>query len=101
MKSSKLSLAFGALALGLSLQPSMSWSARAYAAAVSGTITAQPSSSNGTIEIDRKLYHVRASTSAAKLLSSLYVGEVVDVILDGPPNGTSQEVVSIQKHAGS
>lgn len=101
MKSSKLKFAIAAGALGLLLQPVISWSSRAYAAAVSGTITAQPSSTSGTIEIDRKLYHVKPNTSAAKLLTSLYIGEVVDVILDGPPNGASQEVVSIQKHAGS
>jgi hypothetical protein len=101
MKKSKLSFACGALALGLSLQPGTSWSSRAYTAALSGTITAQPSSSSGTLEIDRKVYHVKANTAAAKLLSSLYVGEVIDVILDGPPNGVSKEVISIQKHAGS
>jgi hypothetical protein len=101
MKLSKLSFASCAFALALCLPPTSSWSARAYTAAVSGTITAQPSSTSGTIEIDKRIYHVKAGTAAAKLLSSLYVGEIIDVILDGPPNSTSKEVISIQKHAGT
>jgi hypothetical protein len=101
MKISRLSFALGMVAVALLLQPSQSWSARAYTATLSGTITAQPSSTGGTIEIDKRIYHVKAGTAAAKLLSSLYVGEVIDVILDGPPNGASKEIISIQKHAGS
>ena len=101
MKRILVGLVFSAAALGFSLQPGAVWAARAYATAVNGTITAAPSSSSRTIEIDHKVYHVRANTAAAKLLAGLYVGEKVDLILDGPPNGASQEVVSIQPHAGS
>ena len=101
MKLSKMSLVLGALALGMSLRPGVSSASRAYSPAVSGTITAQPSSTSRTLEIDRKIYHVKANTAAATMLNSLYVGEVIDVILDGPPNGASQEVISIQQHTGS
>lgn len=98
MKSVKLSLAVTAIAMGLLFQPTVSWSTRAYDPVVTGTVTASPSSS--TIEVDHHGYHVKANSAAAKAMISIYVGEMVDMVMDGPPNGTS-EVISIMRHSGS
>jgi hypothetical protein len=98
MKLGKLALASGALALGLLLQPNVGWSTRVYAPVITGTVTASPSS--GRIEVDHVSYHVQANSGAAKALSSFYVGEVVDMTVDGPPGG-AVEVISIAQHQGS
>jgi hypothetical protein len=98
MKLSKFSLKIGAIALGLSLQPGTGWATRMLDPPITGTVTAAPSS--GTIEIDHRSYHVKADSAAAKMLSSIYVGESVDVIVDAPPGGTP-EVISIMQHQGS
>jgi hypothetical protein len=98
MKLGKLALSVGAIALGLYLQPNVGWSTRVYAPIVTGTVTAKPSTS--TIEIDHRSYRIQANSSAAKALSSLHVGETVDMVVDGPPGGTV-EVVSIVQHQGS
>ena len=98
MKLGKLALNVGAIALGLYLQPNIGWSTRVYAPIITGTVTAKPSAS--TIEIDHRSYHVKADSAAAKMLSSIYVGESVDVIVDAPPGGTP-EVISIMQHQGS
>ena len=99
MKLGKLMSAVGAVTLGLCLQPQISWSSRAYAPVITGTVTAAPSS--GTIEVDRRSYHVKPNSAAAKALSSFYVGETVDMIVDGPPNSSTAEVISIMQHQGS
>jgi hypothetical protein len=98
MKSVKLGLAGISIALGLFLQPTLSWSSRAYSPMVTGTVTAPPSS--GSIEIDHHTYQVKPNSAAAKAMVSIYVGETVDMVMDGPPNGTSQ-VISIMQHPGS
>lgn len=98
MKSVKLSLAGTAIALGLFLQPTVGWTTRAYSPMVTGTVTAAPSSS--AIEIDHHTYQVKPNSAAAKAMISIYVGEVVDMVMDGPPNGTSQ-VISIMQHPAS
>ena len=97
MKLSKLGLAISAAALGLCLQPNIGWSTRAYAPPITGTVTAAPSS--GTIEVDHHSYHVKSGSTAAKVLGSLYVGETVDMIVDGPPGG-AVEVIMITQHKG-
>jgi hypothetical protein len=98
MKLAKLGLTLGAVALGLCLQPNIGWSTRVYAPIITGTITASPSS--GTVEVDHRSYHVRPNSVAAKALSSFYVGETVDMRVDGPPGGPV-EVISIVQHQGS
>ncbi|HXO57825.1 MAG TPA: hypothetical protein VN866_14980 [Mycobacterium sp.] len=55
--------------------------------------------SSGTIEVDHHSYQVKANSAAAKALSSFYVGEKVDMVMDGPPGGTA--VISIAQHQGS
>ncbi len=98
MKSVILKFAGCVIALGLFLQPTVSWSSRAYTQVVTGTVTAAPSSS--TIEIDHHSYAVKPNSAAAKAMVSIYVGEMVDMVMDGPPNGTS-EVISIMQHTAS
>lgn len=98
MKLGKLALTVCAVALGLYMQPNIGWSTRAYAPVVTGTVTARPY--GGTIEVDHHSYHVKANSSAALALSSFYVGETVDMVVDGPPGGTV-EVISIVQHKGS
>ena len=97
MKLAKLALTISAVALGLCLHPSSSWSTRAYAPPITGTVTAAPSS--GTIEVDHRSYHVKAGSTAAKALASLYVGEIIDMIMDGPP-GSTPEVIIVTPHQG-
>jgi hypothetical protein len=97
MKQAKLKLT-AAIAAALFLQPNIGWSTRHYAPMTTGTITAAPSS--GTIEIDHHTYRVRPNSTAAKALVSLYVGEIVDIVTDGPP-GAAVEVIMITQHQGS
>jgi hypothetical protein len=103
MKLAKLSLVVSAFALAICLKPGVSWSARPYSATVTGVVTATPG--NGEIEIAHQLYHVRANTAAAKALSSIYIGENVDAVLDAPAGATagsaSPEVVILTVHTGS
>jgi hypothetical protein len=99
MKLAKLSLVVGAFALAICLKPSVGWSTRPYSAMVTGQVTALPG--NGEIEIAKQLYHVRPSSAAAKALSSIYIGENVDAILDAPVSGTTPEVVVLTVHAAS
>ncbi len=98
MKLAKLSLAVAAIALGVCLQPTLGWSSRAYSQVVTGTVTASPSS--GTIEVDHHTYPVKPNSPASKAMVSIYIGETVDMVMDGPPNGTIQ-VISIMQHSGS
>lgn len=98
MKLGNLKFAIGVAAFGLCLQPNVGWSTRAYSPAITGTVTASPS--NGTIEVNHVSYHVQANSGAAKALSSIYVGEQVDILVDGPPGG-AVEVISIVQHQGS
>jgi hypothetical protein len=104
MKLAKLSLGVGAFALAICLKPSVGWSTRPYSATVSGQVTAMPG--NGEIAIANQLYHVRPNSAAAKALSSIYVGENVDAVLDAPagstPAGsTTPEVVILTVHTPS
>jgi hypothetical protein len=64
---------------------------------ITGTVTAPTLS--GTIEVDHRSYHVRANSAAAKTLGSIYLGETVDMIVEGPDGNV--EVISIMPHTGS
>jgi hypothetical protein len=44
---------------------------------------------NGQIEIAHQLYHVKANSAAAKALSSIYVGQNVNAVLDSPTGSTT------------
>ena len=97
MKLGRLGLVTGAFALAICLKPNVGWSTRAYAAVITGEVTAAPLSSE--IEIAHHVYHVKAGSAAAKALSSFYVGQTVDAILDGVPGTTTTEIVSLTVHA--
>jgi hypothetical protein len=110
MKLAKPSLVMGAFALAICLIPSVGWSIRPYSAGlITGEVTATPG--NGQIEIAHQVYHVRANSPAAKALSSIYIGENVDAVLDAPtgnatPGGTTAastapEVVTLTPHTAS
>jgi len=98
MKLGKLTLALAAVALGVSLQPTLSWSSRHYTQVVSGTVTAAPTSD--AIEVDHHSYQIKRNSAASQAVQGIYVGELVDVVMDGPPNSTT-EAISIIKHTGS
>jgi hypothetical protein len=98
MKLRKLTLTVAAIAVGLCLQPTLGWSTRHYSQVVTGTVTATLSS--GTIEVDHQSYAIKKNSAASKAFMTIYVGERVDVVMDGLPNSPN-EVVSIIKHPGS
>jgi hypothetical protein len=99
MKLGKLGLVVSAFALAICLKPNVGWSTRAYAAMITGVVTAAPL--NGEIEIAHHLYHVKANSIADKALSSFYAGETVDAVLDGPAGSNASQVISITVHSGS
>jgi hypothetical protein len=99
MKPGKIGLAAAALAVVFGLSPSIGWSSRAFGAMVTGEVTSAPL--NGEIEIAHHLYHVKAKSAADKALTSFYAGQTVDVVLDGPANSSSSQIISIVTHSGS
>jgi hypothetical protein len=98
MKFGKLTFTVAAIAVGLCLQPSTSWSTRHYSQVVTGTVTAPLSS--GTIEVDHQSHPIKKNSAASKAYLTIFVGERVDVVMDGLPN-SSTEVISIIKHPES
>jgi hypothetical protein len=88
-----------ALAVVFCLGPSAAWCTRAYGDLISGEVTAAPLS--GEIEIAHHVYHIKAKSAADKALSSIYAGEMVDAVLDGPAASSASQVISITPHAGS
>jgi hypothetical protein len=99
MKRGKIGLAATAIAVVFCLQPSVGWSSRAFGAMITGEVTAAPL--NGEIEIAHHLYHVKAKSAADKALTSFYAGQTVDVVLDGPAESSSSQIISIATHSGS
>jgi hypothetical protein len=88
MKLAKLSLVVAAFAVAICLKPSVGWSSRPNSGGmVTGQVTAMPG--NGEIEIANQLYHIRANSAAAKALSSIYIGENVNAVLDAPAASTT------------
>ena len=49
---------------------------------------------------EKRSYHIKANSAAAKALISIYVSETVEMIVEGPPRGVV-EVVSIVRQQGS
>jgi hypothetical protein len=99
MKLGKLGLVVGTFALAICLEPNVGWSTRAYGASVSGEVTAAPLSTE--IEIAHHVYHIKANSPAAKAVTSIYAGQTVDAILDGPANSKASEVIILTPHVAS
>jgi hypothetical protein len=99
MKPGKIGLAAAALVVVFCLRPNVGWSTRAFGEMITGEVTSAPL--NGEIEIAHHLYHVRPKSAADMALSSFYAGQNVDVVLDGPANSSSSQIISIATHSGS
>jgi hypothetical protein len=99
MNTGKIGLAAAVLAVVFCLRPNVGWSTRAFGEMITGEVTSAPL--NGEIEIAHHLYHVRPKSAADTALSSFYAGLTVDVILDGPANSSSSQIISIATHSGS
>ena len=99
MKLGTLKFVVSAFALAICLNPNVGWSTRAYGAMISGQVTAAPLSTE--IEIAHHLYHIKANSAAAKAVHTIYAGQTVDAMLDGPASSTTSEVISITPHSAS
>ena len=99
MKLAKIGFAVAALALVLSSRPEAAWATRVIADIVTGEITAVPS--GGKIEVDHQSYQIKAGSAAEQASHALYVGDVVDLVLDAPPTTKTASVIAINKHTGS
>ena len=68
-----------------------------FTGAVTGEVTATPVS--GTIEVEHKSYQVKPHSLADKILRQIKFGQIVDLVLDGPPDSGKSQVVAINPHA--
>jgi hypothetical protein len=99
MKLAKIGFAAAALAMVLCSRPELSWASRIYTAVVTGEITATPY--GGKIEVDHHSYAIKAGSPAEQASHNLYVGDVVDLVLDAPATTSTATVIAINKHSGS
>jgi hypothetical protein len=97
MKISIRWIAMAVIATVISLQPNAGWSSQMFSVAVTGEVTATPVSS--TIEVEHKSYHVKPHSLADKNLRQIKYGQIVDLVLDGPPDSGKSQVVAINPHA--
>src|SRR5271166_5179576 len=95
VKPSKLLFAAIALLFLGSLRPDMGWASKV-AILVVGEVTATPTP--GQIEVNHHVYRVQKASAADKSLKGVSVGQKVDLILDGPVDGTTTSVLSINRH---
>jgi hypothetical protein len=99
MKLAKIGFAIAALAVVLSSRPEAAWATRVIADIVTGEITATPY--GGKIEVDHQSYQIKVGSPAEQASQTLYVGDVVDLVLDAPPTMKTASVIAINKHSGS
>jgi hypothetical protein len=99
MKLAKIGFAAAALAMVLCSRPELSWASRIYAAVVTGEITATPY--GGKIEVDHHSYAIKAGSSAEQASHNVFVGDVVDLVLDAPASQSTAAVIAINKHSES
>jgi hypothetical protein len=99
MKLVKIGFAIAALAVVLNSRPDVAWATRVFTDLVTGEITAAPM--RDQIEVDHRTYHIQAGSLAEQAASSLYVGQIVDLVLDSPATTGTALVMTITKHAGS
>jgi hypothetical protein len=87
-----------AFALALALGPTAGWTSRVFTDMVTGEITATPLS--GKIEVDHRIYPVKAGSLAYQALHGFAQGQRVDLLLDAPPADKSAQVINIKLHEG-
>lgn len=63
--------------------------------AVTGRVTAAPN--GGQISVNGRWYRIRPQSDAAVEVSSVHVGDSVEIRLSGPPTTDSSEVVEIHE----
>ncbi len=94
MKTRKAIPLIAALVLGGALAPTPGWSNRVFTDRVSGEITAVPVSEQ--IEVDHRLYRIKAGSLADKQLHALSQGQKVELVLDGPIGAKTSAVLAIK-----
>lgn len=96
MKLVKLRFVVGAGIVTLALQMPAAWASRPIGSAVSGEVTATPTS--GRIQVAHHVYRIKVNSPADKNFRSFNQGQLVDLILDGPPDSQSSSVLVIAAH---
>jgi len=71
------------------------FSARVMSNVLVGTVTGV---SGNQIVVDGKSYSVKVDGPTLRELQSIQVGEVVDLMLDGPPQAAGSQVIGIHAH---
>jgi|SRR5271155_5745243 len=85
-------------ALGLALCAPAAFSSRPAPYLVTGTLT---SIDAGQITVNGTTYSVQPSGPGLSELQQLHVGQLVDLILSGPPTAAATQVVVIHPHVGA
>lgn len=88
----KLTIALASGTLALSLLPNMGWCTRALES-IAGQVTALPGGDE--LEVGSRTYHVKQGSAAEKVLSQLYTGQQVHLILDGTSGDPKSQVIGI------
>jgi hypothetical protein len=67
------------------------------------TVTGQITAVHGDSEIvvQGKTYRIKPGSPAYNVLKTLTPGQLVDLLLDGPPGNSASAVIAIAKHMGS
>ncbi len=81
----------------LALLSANSWASRPLGTTISGGITATPTA--GRIEVDHRGYKIKTNAPADKNFRGFSVGQMVDLVLDGPANSPNTSVIVIAAHA--
>jgi hypothetical protein len=75
------------------LSAGAAWSTRVFNDHVLGQVTATPSS--GQIEVGQHVYHIRKSSSADQTFRNFSPGQMVDLLMDGPVENATSQVIAI------
>ena len=81
--------------LAASLHAAPGFATRIAADVVSGSVT---SVAGGHIVIGSKSYNIQLTGPALNQMQQLHVGQVVDLVLNGPPGAAATQVVAIHVH---
>jgi len=96
MKPNTLLRAAAAIIIVAGLRPQLGWATKP-ATLVVGEVTATPTS--GQIEVNHRVYQVQKTSTPAKSLTGIGIGQKVDLVLDGPPDSKTATVISVKPHA--